>query len=152
LLLIEFIGGFEETRKRTLDRLVIEAAYKSDNMNLESAARDVEKNLTHMVEIFNEREPLLSSQGPTTVYYWLVREFHKKYKTKIRGFLVNFNDERKVNRQRAKDKLPDVDDELLNYDIMDRNVNSKDSQVGRYRILIERFAKFLNITPSGLQE
>ncbi|MBA7506803.1 hypothetical protein ES706_05510 [subsurface metagenome] len=152
LLLLEFTGGFADTRKGTLDNLVMQAAGNSNNLNIEGAARDVKMNLSIMVEVFNPRDPLLSSQGPITVYYWLVRDFHKSYQPRIREFLVAFRDEQLKNRKRAKERLPDVDDELLTFDFMERSVNSKDSQIGRYRILIRRFASFIGVSPSELQQ
>lgn len=152
LLLIEFLAGFSDTKKGNLDRLVIQAAEKSQNLNLVSTVRDVERNLNRMVEVFNPKDPLLTSQGPITVYYWLIRGVSEQYRPRIREFLVAFKDERVKNRKKSKDRLSDVDDELLSFDFMDRSVNSKESQIGRHRILLTRFALFVGVTPSELQE
>ncbi|MDD5287892.1 MAG: DUF262 domain-containing protein [Dehalococcoidales bacterium] len=152
LLLTEFLGGFSDTKKGTLDKMVRQAAEQSQNLNLENAARDVETNLTRMVSIFNPRDPLLTSQGPITVYYWLVRETSERYRPRIREFLVMFKNERVKNRRKSKDRVPNVDDELLRFDFMDRSVNSKESQIGRYQILLSRFASFVGVSPSELQE
>jgi len=152
LLLIEFLAMFADTKKGNLDRLVMQAAEESANLNLQATTRDVERNLEHLVSVFNTKDPLLTSQGPITVYYWLVRTLNESYRSRIREFLVAFNDERVKNRKRAKGRLPGVDDELLSFDFMDRSVNSKESQIGRYQTLMRRFASFVGIPPSELQE
>jgi hypothetical protein len=144
LLLIEFRGGFVDVKRTNLDKLVREGLHADANVAaFESAADRVDANLTDMVNVFVERDPLLSSQGPVPVYYWLLRSLPQDRHRTVREFLVAFERERKQNRQLAKkgdDKH--VDTELVRYDNFNRSTNDEGSLAGRYHILSTRFADF----------
>jgi len=140
LLLIEHRGKFVDTKKANLDRLAEEGAKAaSPKPDFERAAKRVEAVLDRMTKVFVPKDPLLSSQGPITPYYWLVRNA-KTGAEMIREFLVHFDQERRENR---KSDAHDVDRLLLEYDIMNRATNDPGSLSGRYIVLVKRFREFL---------
>jgi hypothetical protein len=146
LLLIEFRGRLVDTKKISLDRFVdegIQAEAKTENF--ETAAHRVDKNLDRMCAIFIERDPLLSSQGPVSLYYWLSKEYADEFEEQIRPFLVEFEQKRTANRMLAREPetSPEhIDSQLLLYDTLNRSVNDQGSLEGRYAILESRFQDF----------
>ncbi len=142
LLLVEFRGKLVDTKKVNIDRFV-EEGVKAESSGFEHAAERVSEILDTMVKVFTERDPLLRSQGPVTPYYWLVRA-HPDKSDRIREFLVRFEQERRTNAQRANSPtMKEVDQELLNYDVMNRSTNDQASLIGRFAVLERRFIQFL---------
>ena len=139
ILLIEFRGKLVDTKRTHLDRFVEEGT-RSQTTSFERAADKVKSVLDHMTEIFSEDDPLLSSQGPISLYYWFVKN-HPNEKDSIREFFVSFETERRNNRKLDNSKRKD--DELLKFDLLSRSVNDQGSLVERYIILEKRFQQFI---------
>jgi len=150
ILLLEFRGQFVDTKKAQLDGFV-KAGIKSPSV----MSQITKKNFTSTVErcaavvnvmtsVFKERDPLLRSQGPLTVYYWFVKE-HGQHKKLIRPFLVEFEAQRRDNRRRAstQPQPPDIDGDLLVYDYLSRSPNDQASCLQRYAMLDARFNAFV---------
>jgi len=147
LLLLEFRGVTVDTKKVHLDRLVkdgIQAEAKA--AEFEEAKDRVLGHLNTLAAIFNDKDPLLKSQGPVTVYYWLVRQIEASSTKRMREFLVSFNADRIRNRRLAKSLSPDTDQALLNYDILDRSTNDQSSIEGRTIILARAFQRWEQLT------
>ena len=142
LLITEFRGKFVETKRVHLDRFVQEGL-QSETHDVERAADRVMRVLGRMRHIFVERDPLLSSQGPVTVFYWLVRTFADRHGGQIRDFLVQFETARKANRQLAKERADRADPQLSFYDALSRSTNDQSSLEGRFRILSDRLQNYL---------
>lgn len=143
LLLLEFRGVAVDTKKVHLDRLVkdgIQAEAKA--AEFEEAKNRVLGHLTTMANIFNEKDPLLRTQGPVTVYYWLVRQLEASRTSRLREFLVAFNALR-VSARKQKDVMPDANQALLRYDLLDRSTNDQGSIEGRTNILARTFDGWL---------
>lgn len=139
-LLVEFRGDLVDTKRTQLDRLVRDAARaEADTGEIERAANRVKKVLESMTGVFTPRDELLRSQGPLVVYYWLVREVGPA--PTLRTFLVEFERQRRINRNLAKTLEPEVrlDPQLLHYDSLNRSINDAGSLKGRFHILIKRF-------------
>lgn len=143
LLLIEYRGKFVDTKKRNLDQFVVEGIESVGITSFERAAERVTTILDHMAKIFIDDDPLLKSEGPLTLYYWFARNTSEELHGRIREFLNEFEFIRRENRDKAKNKAPNVDDRLLSYDIFNRSTNDQSSLAGRYAILDERFQKWL---------
>ncbi|MFB3918398.1 MAG: DUF262 domain-containing protein [Terriglobales bacterium] len=145
VLYFEYSGAPRETKKASLDQFVTDT--HEDSKGLELAARKVVDVLDSMNEIFLPRDKLLNSAGIFPVYYWFVRSQSKEAFRYLREFLVRFEEERRSNRERAaadpKDKK--VDQELLQYDRLNRSTDDVKSHEGRFNILLRRFTKFLKI-------
>ncbi len=137
LLLTEFRGEFVDTKKRILDRFV-EEGVKSQSDEVVTAADRVKANLDVMREVFIAKDPLLSSQGALTVYYWLIKIMGDEYKDYIREFLVQFEKSRKDNRKISRQDPSEADPELLLYDNYSRSTNDQISLEARFRILTDR--------------
>jgi hypothetical protein len=146
LLLLEFRGKLVDTKKVHLDRLVEEGiAAEAGSAEFERAAERVERILDRMVEIFIDRDSLLSSQGPVVLYYWLVRDNKKEFDGMVRDFIVSFERMREQNRVLSRDPKAEpelIDAELLRFDTMNRSTNDQASLEGRFAILDERFQEF----------
>ncbi|MBV9848085.1 MAG: DUF262 domain-containing protein [Armatimonadetes bacterium] len=142
MLLIEFRGKFVDTKKIHLDRFV-EEGLKSETRNFETAAERAEQVLDIMTSIFSDRDILLSKAGPLALYYWLVRNCPAVHRDKVRQFLVHFEQVREENRNRAKSGDNSVDQELLNYDIINRSTDDQGSLIRRYEVLTQRFERFV---------
>jgi hypothetical protein len=89
-----------------------------------------------MERVFVPGDQLLKTQGPVTVYYWLIREVGEARLPILRQFLIEFDEIRKTNRRAAKVTAATADTELLNYDLLDRSTNDQSSLQGRYEILL----------------
>jgi hypothetical protein len=141
VLLIESNGQFVETKRGNLDRFAEEDKdYLSD---LEISAEKTRQVLRHMHGVFQDKDILLRSPGPITIYYWFVRENYKVYKDYIRPFLMFFQDELKENKKRMKAGRSDLDPDLSSYEIMNRSTNDQISLVGRYNIISKWFEQYL---------
>jgi hypothetical protein len=142
LLLVEHRGKLVDTKKTHLDKFA-EEAIKAENPDFEQAAARVESVLERMTNIFTEHDVLLSSQGPVTPYYWLIRNATENEDPFVREFLVKFDD---LRRKRAKADLHgnDLEEDLATYDMMNRNTNDQGSLNVRYTTLrrwLERFER-----------
>jgi hypothetical protein len=142
LLLMEFVGEFVDTKKKSLD-LLVDVGLQSENSAFDRAVNNVKANLDRMSQVFITSDPLLASQGPIPLYYWFVRD-HFQDINRIREFLVDFERTRRLNQQESREQNGIADSELLDYDILNRSVNDKVSLVRRFEILNNRFKRFLS--------
>jgi hypothetical protein len=152
LLLVEFRGQFVDTKKAQLDSFVedlITGGTGTQPKSLKDTVKSCHKVLELMTHVFIEKDPLLRSQGPLTVYYRFVKK-HASQKKAIREFLVEFEAKRRDNRKRASTQPPagDVDVELLTYDFLSRSPNDQTSCLRRYAILESRLIRFLKSSPT----
>lgn len=140
IFLFETTNGFESTKKGNLDRLTA-AASRTDDDSYHSAAKRIFQTLDEMAEIFTFADPLLSSEGPIPVYYWLVRNAELENRWMIRDFLADFS-----NWLNASKIGLYADAELGAdagvYEVALRSVNDKSSHEKRYDVLIKWFAKW----------
>lgn len=147
LLLIEFHGGFfVPTKKRELDRFVAEAADSPEaEVDYERARERVNGVLDVMAGIFHERDWLLRSQGPLSLYYWLVREYGGVHSHAIRPFLSDFDEALRQTRAALRQgiNVEAIDPELAFYNDLNRSTNDVGSLEGRYTILARRFARWV---------
>ena len=141
LLLLEFRGNFVDTKKVHLDRFVEEGRRAEAQTAEFNQAKDrCIKVLDQMHHLFSQRDPLLRSQGPITVYYWLVRKTPHDRLPLLRQFLVEFDVDRKRNKLVVKADPASSDPELSNFDLLDRSTNDQGSISARYEILRRRFS------------
>ena len=140
LLLVEHRGKLVDTKKTNLDKFA-EEAIKAANPDFRRAADRVRAVLDRMVRIFTEHDPLLSSQGPVTPYYWLVRNADAKEDAATREFLVKFEDLRRA-RTKAGTPKNELEQDLASYDIMNRSTNDQGSLTTRHGILRRWFERF----------
>lgn len=143
LLLLEFRGGFVDTKKVHLDRFVTEGlSAEARTDEFQQAKNRACAVLNKMAGAFAQKDPLLRSQGPVTIYYWMVRECPPLRFPQLRQFLVEFDAARKANKKASKGNIAAGDSELLNYDLLDRSTNDQGSLEGRFEILRRRFASW----------
>ncbi len=141
LLLFEFHGGPQETKKRNLDYFVKKEDKTRDKLEL--AARRTHATLDDLASIFLPKDPLLNSAGLVPVYYWFIRDLKVRDYPRVRDFLLRFEEERRKNRQKAEEHSSGrIDREFVQYDQFNRNTNDLASHVGRIKILKSKFAKF----------
>lgn len=150
LLLIENLGRFSDTKSKNLDDFADSGAeWEEKNPGLRNtqddpfaSARDrVFATLDKLAEEFNDRDPLLASQGHIPVYYWLARENPRKV-NELRDFLAEFTEEVRVAFQLQREEPGAADPELVLYYTMGRTTNDQASLEGRYKILLRRFKSF----------
>lgn len=139
ILMFEFHGKPQETKKTTLDAFVREAAKRKENLEL--AGRRAYATVSDLNSIFLPKDRLLSSAGLMPVYYWFVRSLKTAEYSRVRDFLVRFEEERRKNRARAEggSDPKELDRQLLAYDQFNRSTNDLQSHVGRIQILEDRF-------------
>ena len=152
ILMLEFRGRFVDTKKRQLDDFVqefVDEGLLSQTKGFNESVKNCIKVLNSMASVFKERDPLLRSQGPLTVYYWFVKE-HISKKKFIRPFLEEFDALRKENKKKTsmQPQPPNLDSELLNFEILNRSTNDQASCSKRYAILESRFESFLKRNPT----
>lgn len=139
LLLVEFRGGLTDTKKQQIDGLV-EDALRADaeEDDFERAAERVRAGLDRMCEAFVPRDPLLSSQGPVTLYYWLLRRASDGQLPAFRNLLVEFERARQANRTLVKRSGPDavgVRQDILGYENLSRSINDQGSLARMHEVL-----------------
>ena len=141
LLLIEHRGEFVDTKKKQLDDFV-------DGGNdlyiscIESTSGRVIKVLDQMEEIFLKPDPLLNSPASLVLYYWLIRNNTSSQNNSLRGYLLEFERERRANRQVARESPQDANTTLLLYDTLNRSPDDQQSLNRRYNTLQEGLTKF----------
>lgn len=136
LLLIEFRGGFVDTKKIHLDRFV-EEGLKTEATDFKKAEKRVSSILKDMNEIFQVKDKLLKGSGHIPVYYWFIKK-NRKNKNEIRDFLIKFENLRVENRQKDP-KKSSIIKELADYDLHIRNANDQGSLTKCYKILNQIF-------------
>ncbi|MGY4310784.1 DUF262 domain-containing protein [Bradyrhizobium sp. JR3.5] len=142
LLLFEFYGKPQETKKSTLDSFVKLAG--REHAKLELAARRSFEALQDLTTIFLPKDRLLGSAGVLPVYYWFIRQLRPPQYALVREFLNRFEEERKANRRKmdAGSGGSGVDKQLVEYDQFNRSTNDLTSHIGRIEILKKRFSRF----------
>lgn len=169
LLLLEFRGRFTDTKRTQLDQFTIEVAqapgqsskeeehydqeaaeqsfveegWYAEHADVDRSAKRATKVLDQMTGIFQERDPLLRSQGPLVLYYWLVRNYGSTHNDRIRPFLVGFNKSREENRESVESTGEAKDQVLLHYNTLLRAINDQGALVKLYDILERRFLAFV---------
>lgn len=143
LLLFEYSDGLVATKKKVLDDFARDIV---DRQKLELSGRRVLDTLSSMSSIFIPRDPLLSSAGIVPVYYWFIRSLDASEISKVREFLIHFEESRKVNRDQQKDKDgAGLHRSLARYDTLNRSTNDYQSHVGRVQILQELFMAWVKL-------
>jgi hypothetical protein len=146
-LLFEYWEKPRETKKVVLDRFVQSAKSftPADRSKLELGGRRVLDVLQDMSSVFLPKDNLLASAGTVPVYYWLIRGLTERDQSRVRAFLVQFEDLRRANRKLLRDRPNSraIDSELVEYDNYNRSTNDQSSHEGRYRILLKRFRAYL---------
>lgn len=148
LLLIEFTGGFTDTKKKHLDRLVKYGATSDDARPYNEAASRVEQLLADLETIFIERDPLLTSHGLIPLIYQLVKT-HPNYKPAIRRFLLDFMDARRSYSLLAKlDGQLDPDHAAFAAAV--RSINDASSLETAFQIMAKKLRQFVQANPNLL--
>lgn len=143
LLMFE-VSGLQETKKTSLDKFFSQS--KGDHKNAEAAAPLVFETLELMAETFQFRDPLLQSEGPLPVYYWLTRSAQEDEIPYIRDFLEEFQETLRAGVVKGKQQTQIVPLDALNaYKLASRSVNDKSSHESRYEILRTSFDKWLKL-------
>jgi hypothetical protein len=139
LLLFEFAGKPQETKKSTLDTFVRTAP--ESGSRLEVAARRAYTALDDLTNVFLPRDRLLGSSGLLPVYYWFLHGLKSRDYPLVRDFLVRFEEARKENRKKVERGATrrEIDGSFLEYDQLNRNTNDLTSHVRRVEILQEKF-------------
>ncbi len=145
LLVIEFNKGFVDTKAKTLDAFVKSGIKLNGNKpHFSSAADQVGETADLMATIFVKRDPLLSTAGHIPIFYWLVRNHHRKTEVEamrpfLEKFLKKFNETKRLINQRAQN----IDQEFLIYYNRHRTNNDQSSLKDRYKTIEDHFAAFL---------
>ena len=156
LLLIEHRGALTDTKKSHLDALVEEGEQElkqveetldetiseSQNTNVRRSAERVTAILDRMSQVFLEKDPLLAQQAQIVPIYWLIREVEPDTLKMMRPFLVQFDNERKINKEEKQNQRV-RDPELDDFELMARTSNDASSIKGRYQILRRRFEQYV---------
>jgi hypothetical protein len=144
LMMFEYNDKLSETKKRNMDQFTKDAV-KAGRAKLELAARRALDTLEVMTEIFLPHDRLLLSAGTVPVYYWLVRNVQLKSLRFIRQFLIDFEEERRQNRQLSSEdpRSPNIDRQMVEFDNFNRSTNDQVSHEGRFRILHSRFINYV---------
>ncbi len=136
LLLLEFRGKFVDTQKGQLDKLVSDVI-ASESQSLDNAYSQIEKVLSDMDTSFISKDPLLSSSGIVSIYYWLYRNFAKEHSSELRNFLVQFQ----LNRKKSKN-IEGRDLDYTNFDIYTRSINNQAGLQGGYNALLNKWKQW----------
>ena len=157
ILLLEHSQRLWGTKKSELDRFVLEAEETTvvspsvhSHLFSEQITEDFEaaygrgkRVLDIMSELFAVSDPILSSAGALSLYYWLIRNHEAEYGRFLRGFLITFEKLRLNNRKALNSGEDNIDDELVKYDIYNRSPDDVGSLEVRYSILSSRLKNYV---------
>jgi hypothetical protein len=152
LMMIEMRGAFIDTKAKDLDNFAATAAQWADSnpQEVHSDHDPYVRTRDRVVQVldllageFNDRDPLLASQGHIPVYYWFAREYPKRV-NELRDFLEEFTNDVKEMLEVQREDPNSADHELGSYYTMGRSTNDQASLEGRYKILVKRFKSFRN--------
>ena len=146
-LFFEFFDAPQETKKTSLDTFVELAAEKPEKLEL--AGLRTQSMLDVLSGIFLPKDRLLASAGILPVYYWFIRGLSDSEHSRVRDFLMRFEEARKENRTLSQHEdlgleEQDIDAELIDYDRYNRSTNDLSSHRRRVAILQTRFAEFVS--------
>lgn len=142
LFLFEANGDFENTKKANLDSFTKDSL-KGNATEYSQLATGVCKVLDEMSEIFTYKDPLLSSEGPIPVYYWIIKNNNSDAKWLFRDFLEDFSNWLLLNKIKGLSS-EELEIELNEYDAALRSVNDKSSHQRRFQILDKWFSNWLS--------
>jgi len=144
LLLFEYRGAPTSTKKVDLDRFTKSLSIEGEKLEL--SGRRAITALDNLKEVFLPRDTLLTSSGLVPVYYWMARKLEDEKLVRLREFLVNFEEQRKENRdlQRTNPNAPSVSI-FSRFDALNRSTNDQGSHTGRLEILENEFNEWLKI-------
>lgn len=160
LALIEFKGGFVDTKARNLDSFAREGAHyfvegfvkrrskltEEQEIQLWDKYNETEDNVLQVLDKlaveFSDKDPLLVNAGSIPLYYWLMRQNPELCKSALRPFIEEFTYKVKKNLRLSREKPDFADPELMNYYTMGRTTNDQGSLVGRYNILLKHLKSF----------
>jgi len=146
LLMFEHVGNFENTKKDYLDKFASSASISVDALPL--CVGTTLKNLDKMSEVFLFEDPLLRSEGPIPVYYWLIKNIEASELWHVRNFLSQFSTCLKMPNKLAG--LPsELSSDLELYTSALRSVNDKVSHETRYLLLKKWFGNWLKEEPNN---
>lgn len=143
ILLIQHRGRFVDTKKANLDKFVVEGTKAESPEYYVDSAFVAQKVIDSMHEIFEQKDPLLSTQGMLSIFYVLIRDYRNK-KEHIRPFLTQFMGERKKNISLSKSNSKEVEQDYLTFDSFIKNANDIGGLQGSYDILEKRFLAYLD--------
>lgn len=154
LLLLETRGHFVDTKRESLDKLVVEAIdwqvalENPERQEIEgpyASARDrIVRVLDSLNAEFEDDDKLLNSPGNIPIYYWFARENPTRV-NELRDFVLSLTHEVKEATVSQKEQPGSGNPELLAYYTMSRTTNDQESLEGRYRIFVRRFSKFRRV-------
>lgn len=160
IALIEYKGGFTDTKARNLDSFAEQGAiyfvpgFRKRAKRLDAAELDqlsqkyaeTEERALYTLDLmaaeFRDRDPLLASQGHIPVYYWLMHEHPELCKGALRVFLEDFTSQVKEALRISRSTPENADPEMMNYYTMGRTTNDQNSLAGRYQILLRHLRAF----------
>lgn len=143
LLLLEFAGKLTDTKKKHLDNMVA-VGVNAQSSDLTGATSRVEKNLERMSAVFNDRDVLLATQGPVTLYYWFIRALPDCSPGVLREFLAEFETRRKERRDQMRAGNKDPYPALALFEEMHRSTNDAMSLRKRFELLSSSFGAYLD--------
>jgi hypothetical protein len=149
-MLIEYRGGFVDTKAANLDRFVLDAARETTPQGLGEASKDqrnaadryvrtrdrVINVLEGLSEAFESDDPMLKNAGRIPVYYWVVRE-HPEVAPNFRDFIGEFEGRalEAMRLDRDGEHLSAGMERYLTYYTLSRSANDQASLLRRYEIL-----------------
>lgn len=158
LLLVEHRGALTDTKKAHLDSLVEDEAPKAavddaidesmsdtetEPSDLARSAERVRIVLDSMAQVFIEHDPLLTQQAQIVPYYWLMRDIEADRVSRVRPFLLHFQQQRELYKQSGEAGIP----HLSEFALATRTSNDASSIKRRYTILREQFEVYLASHP-----
>ena len=139
IFMFEALDGLQETKKSSLDKFVLDSGI--EHKKAENALPILLETLDDLAELFQFHDPLLGSEGPIPVYYWLARNANEAHAPYIRDFLEDFQTIISSDDD-TKSKVISAAD-VLAYKTASRSINDKSSHETRYNILASAFKKWI---------
>ena len=147
MLLLEAEGSLTTLKPTNLDRFVRRNEDKSAK-KFEETRHRTEETLTRMVEIFRERDRLLSVQGLIPIFYWLVRQHADQHAALLRPFLQQFETERaevrrQLNARGRGDPIEISDQRLVEFNNWLRTPDDRSRLEAMFTQLEHRFHSYI---------
>lgn len=147
ILLMEYRGGFTNTKKKDLDRFVASNS-DAEASEFQTVYASAETTLNAMTEVFDVEDKLLAGQAQLPVYYQFIKKHHVQFTQQIRPFFVKFEEDRRVARAEANaigmENISSSSRILVEYNGLLRSPDDRTKQERMFNVLETRFAQYRN--------
>lgn len=141
LLVIEYFDGPTDTKKKDLDNFVKNGVQFTDD-EIEALENRVDEVMDYMCGVFTNKDPLLKSQGPVSLYYLFMRSYMEENAKRLRRFLEAFQKLYTIVIKDIERAPAEISNDISDYKNFARSINDSGSILKRFKLLEKYYGMF----------